>query len=240
LCLIAIYFAGEKRDMASAVALALATGLKPQLGFWILFFYFLRLRWALVAGAILSLTTLVGIAIFRSATGLSTLMATYKDDLRYWFGPGGPNDFTAANPLHFQLVNVQVIFWQLFHDHTLANVLAIVVFVISFAALGYAVARGRVGSETLQLTTLIGLIRGFLPQRDGCNDPVASPWLGAERHLTRSAVFEKIRDFLVASSFPSRPLISYSNRDSRRGWHFIFVVMEPADRSQLRLVPAFA
>jgi hypothetical protein len=208
LCLIAIYFAGEKRDMASAVALALAAGLKPQLGFWILFFYFLRLRWALVGGAILSLTTLVGIAISRVATRWPTLMTTYKDDLRYWFGPGGPNDFTAANPLHFQLVNAQVIFWQLLHDHMLANVLAIALFVTGFVVLGYASARKRIDSEALLLTALIGL--SFVAFYHSVTDVTIlllvlswalSDTLPGARSLKRLALFSLLLLFLPVHSF---------------------------------------
>ena len=208
LCLIAIYFAGEKRDMSSAVTLALATGLKPQLGFWILFFYFLRLRWALVGGAILSLTTLTGIAISRVAASLPTLMTAYKEDLHYWFGPGGPNDFTAANPLHFQLVNVQVIFWQLLHDYTLANVLAIVLFVTGFVVLGYAVARKRIGSETLLLTALIGL--SFVAFYHSVTDVtillLVLSWALSDtspgaRSLKRLALFSLLLLFLPVHSF---------------------------------------
>lgn len=157
LCLLGIYLVRAERDVASAIILAIAIGLKPQLGLWILFFYFLRLRWTLVVVAILSLLTLGGVAVSCVGAGLPTLMATYKDDLRYWFGPGGPNDFTVANPLHFQLVNAQVIFWQLLHDHMLANMLSIVLFVIGFVVLGYAAARKRIDSEILLLTALIAL-----------------------------------------------------------------------------------
>jgi hypothetical protein len=157
LCLLGIYFAGAQHDVAAALGLALAAGLKPQLGFWILLFYFFRRCWLVIGCTAVVLIALAVAAISRVAAPLPWLMATYKDDLRYWFGPGGPNDFTAANPLHFQLVNSQVIFWQMLHDSTVANRLAVVLFAAGFAVLVYAATRKQIGSEVLLLTALTGL-----------------------------------------------------------------------------------
>ncbi len=157
LCLIGIYFAKQNQDVASGIMLAAATGLKPQLGFWILLFYLLRGRWRLAGSALLGLLALAAAALSQLATHLPEVIATYREDLRYSFGVGGSADFSVANPLRFQLVNAQVILWQIVHARGLADVLAFSLFAIGLGALAYAVFRTGVHSEPLVLTALVGL-----------------------------------------------------------------------------------
>jgi len=157
LCLLAVYFANGGTDLSAGVLLAIATGLKPQLGIWILFFYFVQLRWRLVLIGASGFATLLAVAFARVPVSLHTLVLDFRDDLHYWFGAGGPNDFTAGNPLRFQLVNIQVIFWQWLPGRMAANLLAHALFVFGLAVWIWAVVRRPLRSPSLALTSLLGL-----------------------------------------------------------------------------------
>jgi hypothetical protein len=156
-CLLAVHLANNSGDLSAGLLLAIATGLKPQLGFWILVFYLVQLRWRVVATGFFGFAALLIAAYARIPLPLSTLLASYRDDLHYWFGPAGPNDFRAGNPLRFQLVNSQVIFWQWFHSATIANIVAHALFALGLAIWMWAVTRGRLRSPSLALTALLAL-----------------------------------------------------------------------------------
>ena len=155
ICLLAVHMADESCDISAGILLAFATGLKPQLGVWILFFYFVQLRWAVVVSGVLGFATLLAVACARIPVSLHTLFINYREDLHYWFGPGGPNDFTAGNSLRFQLVNVQVIFWQWLHSSVTANALAATLFIAGLVIWIWAMRRRRLGS--LGLASLLAL-----------------------------------------------------------------------------------
>jgi hypothetical protein len=155
ICLLSVYMADESCDVSTGILLAFATGLKPQLGVWILFFYFVQRRWAIVVSGVLGFTMLLAVACARIPVSIYTLFINYRDDLHYWFGPGGPNDFTAGNSLRFQLVNLQVIFWQCLHSSVAANAIADTLFIAGLVVWIWAMRRGRLG--TLGLASLLAL-----------------------------------------------------------------------------------
>ena len=156
-CLLAVHLADESRDLEAGLLLAIATGLKPQLGVWILIFYLIQRRWCLVATGFSGFATLLAVAFARIPLSLRSLFLYYRDDLHYWFGPGGPNDFTAVNPLRFQLVNIQVVFWQWFHAGLAANILAYALFIFGLLVWTWSVMRGRSCPPSLALTALLAL-----------------------------------------------------------------------------------
>jgi hypothetical protein len=157
ICLLAVHFADESRDLSAGILLAIATGLKPQLGFWILAFYLVQLRWTVVAAGVSGFATTLAVACARFPQSLRAVFLDYRDDLHYWFGPGGPNDFTAGNPLRFQLVNLQVVLWQWFEGRAAANIIAGAFFLVGLAVWTWTIMRGRVGSPLLSLTALLAL-----------------------------------------------------------------------------------
>jgi hypothetical protein len=49
---------------------------------------------------------------------------SYRDNLHYFQAVGGVNDFTTANPIRFDLLNLQVILYFLFRDYRTVNLIA--------------------------------------------------------------------------------------------------------------------
>ena len=88
--------------------------------------------------------------------------------MNYWFGPGGQNDFTAANPFRLPLVNLQVVLYPLVHSSITANLLAHVIFISGMVVWAFVVFRGRVQSETLAISSLLAL--SFLSVYHRVND----------------------------------------------------------------------
>src|SRR5208283_2600485 len=147
-------------DLEAGVLLGVATCLKPHLGIWLFAFYMLRRKWRLVAAGSLSGILLLGTALARIGVPAHVLLANYSANLHHWFRPGGENDFSLANPLRFELSNLQVVLdpWLGYKG---ANTVA-----FGLAALGlglwiYGVLRNPRGSNALAVSSLLAL--SFLP-----------------------------------------------------------------------------
>jgi hypothetical protein len=188
-CFLAVYLATAGHDAAAGIMLAVATGLKPQLGIWIFVFYLLRRRWQLAQAGLLAGVALFVTAVVRIPLSLTALVANYRENLNYWFGPGGQNDFTTANPFRLPLVNLQVVLYPLVRSSISANLLAHAISISGMVVWAYFVFRGRVRSETLAISSLLAL--SFLSVYHRVNDAgiltLALCWaLGRVDHQLRS------------------------------------------------------
>jgi glycosyl transferase family 87 len=168
LCLLALYLAGRGHDMASGAILAIATCLKPHFGLWILAYYLVQRRWRVVATSVLVGVVLAVVAVARIPLTLPALVAGYRGNLHYWFGPGGENDFTTANPSRFPLVNLQTALYPFVHSAVAANALAYAIFILGAVIWVYAVLRGRLRSDALAISSLLAL--SFLSVYHRVND----------------------------------------------------------------------
>src|ERR1035437_9637077 len=157
LCVWAVYLASTGKEIAAGVALAVSIGLKPQLGFWILLFYLLQRRWRLFVTVALIGIVLLGIALVRVPMPVASIFRSYAENLHYWFGPGEQNDFTAANPLRFQLINAQVVLYPLVRTVSRANVLSWALWLSGSAVWFWVFLRADGESGTLALTSLLAL-----------------------------------------------------------------------------------
>ena len=160
LCALAVYLASRDGDLWAGVLLGVATCLKPHLGIWLFAFYLLRRKWQLVAAGSVSGLLLLAGSFARIGLPVNTLLANYQTNLHHWFRSGGENDFSLANPLRFQLANLQVVLDPLLgYDGAYA-----VAFVLAALGIGiwiYAVRRNPECSTALALSSLLALT--FLP-----------------------------------------------------------------------------
>jgi hypothetical protein len=157
LCIWAVYAATKGWDIASGVALAVSIGLKPQLGFWILLFYLLQRRWRIFTTVTLIGILLLAIALLRIPVPLPAIFQNYTENLHYWFGRGGQNDFTPANPLRFQLMNAQVVLYPLLRSVLRANIAAWALWLVGIGIWFRAFLRARGVSGSLALSSLLAL-----------------------------------------------------------------------------------
>jgi len=157
LCGIAVYLATKERSYHAGTVLAAAACLKPQLGIWLIIFYIARKQWKLVATSVSVGFVIASIALARIPLSAVDLWSNYTGNLHHWFGTGGQNDFTPANPLHFQLVNVQVVFYQLLHSTVWANLAAWTCFFVGVIIWGWNGSRSNFSPQPLVLASLLAL-----------------------------------------------------------------------------------
>ena len=154
-----VWAADRDRDWLAGLLFAVATCLKPQLGAWFLVYFLLRQRWRVIGMAAATGAGLSAVALAVMPLSFSALLANYGSNVAYWFGRGGQNDFTPANHLHYQLLNIQVLLYPLVGDAAVANRLAIAAFVLGLFAWGYALFRYQ-PPQTLAITSLMALSAG--------------------------------------------------------------------------------
>lgn len=157
LCTLAVYLASTGKQIGAGAALALSVGLKPQLGIWILLFYLLERKWRLFVTSALVGIGLLGIGIGRIPLPITGIFRNYTENLHYWFGPGGQNDFTTANPLRFQLINAQVVLYPLLRIALRTNILAWAVWLVGIAVWFWTFLRANRKPDALALASLLTL-----------------------------------------------------------------------------------
>lgn len=107
--MIAIISSRNGHYFAAAALLIPATALKPTVALPFLVYIFVRQRWRVVVPAGLGVGALLVLAQLRlTAAGVSWLPSFLRSSQKM-FGPGGIDDFSSANPLRFDLLNLQVI-----------------------------------------------------------------------------------------------------------------------------------
>jgi hypothetical protein len=151
---LAIIGVAFRSQTAGGIATGIAFCLKPQLAVWFLLFEVARKRWrrVLTAGALFGCMSLLALSRMPA-----TWLGSYRENLRYFFAIGGVNDFTTGNPVRFELLNPQVMFYYLTKNYDLANVLTWMI----TACLVIIWARRRWQSDSLQLAAII--LIGLLP-----------------------------------------------------------------------------
>lgn len=160
LCLVAVYMATKDSDLPAGILLGIAACLKPHLGIWLFGFYAFRRKWRLLAAGCITGGILLVASMVRVGLRPTPLLANYFANLRYWFGPGGENDFSLANPLRFELANFQLVLDPLL-GRSGATAGALCFGAIGLCVWIYAILRNPRYSPALALTTLIAL--SFLP-----------------------------------------------------------------------------
>jgi len=121
----AVWASSRGREILAGVLLAIAVGLKPQIGLPFCFYYLVRRRWRIpaVAGGLVVLLFVV--AIIRCVAGGTPWVDNYLYDNRILFAHGSLGDFTEGNPIRFGLINSQVAAYALLHNRDAANLAAI-------------------------------------------------------------------------------------------------------------------
>lgn len=121
LSVIAIWAARRGNEIATAVLLATAVGLKPQIGLCFLLYNLLRRRWRICGIALALLLGLTLVGLLRLEVGHTPWLANYISDNRILLETGVLGNFTAINPVRFGLINLQVALYPLLRNIALTN-----------------------------------------------------------------------------------------------------------------------
>jgi hypothetical protein len=121
-CVVGYYWVErENYPILAGIMIAIGTAAKPQIGAWVLLFYFVSRKWKLVATSLTTLAALTaGFSIWLLSHGVSWVKP-YLAMSNNFLAPGLGTDFTAANSRRFNLLNVQVILDTFFNDRSLSN-----------------------------------------------------------------------------------------------------------------------
>jgi hypothetical protein len=141
LCFLGVYLAENGSEFSCGLALGLATAFKPQLGIWVLGFYLLQFRKRVFLGALAPAAGLA-LAFVRYPVPCHALIESYRSNLHYWFAPGRLYGFTEG-ALAFHVNNTQVIFYQLLHRVSAANLAAYLLFLCGLVVWGAIVFRAH-------------------------------------------------------------------------------------------------
>jgi hypothetical protein len=123
----AVWLASKGRNVSAGVLLALSLCLKPTLAFTLLLACIVMRRWRMV-GVCVSVAALVTAgAIVRLESIGGGWWQDYRDNLSYLFGPVGAASFSNTKYARFDLLNLQLPFYELTRSVSAANLLAWVV-----------------------------------------------------------------------------------------------------------------
>ncbi len=123
----ALWAACRDHDALAGVLLAVAAGLKPQIGLPFIFYYLVRRRWRIPAIAAGVLAALAAVALIRLVPSGTPWLENYLYDNRILFAQGSLGDYTEGNPIRFGLVNLQVAAYTMLHHRAAANLTALAV-----------------------------------------------------------------------------------------------------------------
>jgi hypothetical protein len=121
LSVISIWAARRNWNVATAFCVAVAVGLKPQIGLCFLFYYFLCRRWRIFGVAFGLLACITAAGLLRLEISHAPWMANYLSDNRILLETGVLGNFTAINPTRFGLINLQVALYPLLQSSSLTN-----------------------------------------------------------------------------------------------------------------------
>jgi glycosyl transferase family 87 len=154
-CVCAISAAERQQIVLAGVLLAIAIGLKPQIGLPFLLYYLLRRRWRIAAIACATLAAFLAVAVARLAANAAPWVSNYLYDNRILFASGSLGDFTEHGPLRFGLINLQVVIYALLGNRDLANLLALAIAgILGLAWLYLLFRRPNQLSALLHLSTI--------------------------------------------------------------------------------------
>jgi|SRR5271156_375557 len=130
LSVIAIWSGRRGYDVSAAVLLAIAAGLKPQIGLCFLLYYLLRRRWRICGVGLSLLAGIAALGLLRLEIGHTPWLSNYLNDNHVLLETGVLGNFTVINPTRFGLINLQVALYPLFGSVRETNAIAMAVGVI--------------------------------------------------------------------------------------------------------------
>lgn len=152
----------------AGLLLAFAAALKPTVAVPFLICFVARRRWRALTVTLAGGLALFLIADLRMLSASVHWASSYLLNGRRMFAPGGIDDFTVANPTRFDLLNLQVVLFQIAGSTELAQVLA---WLISTGLLLYWMIRYRkeeAGLFDLAVVGTISLLPFYHRFYDGC------------------------------------------------------------------------
>jgi len=226
LCAMALLAVERKYPLAAGILIAVAVGLKPQIGLPFLAYSILRRYWRVAASALLCLLGIASIALVRLAVAGVPWVNSYAYDNKILLGYGSLGDFTEANPIRFGLINLQLLTYALSGNREIADLAALAIAaVLGLAWLFFSWRSNDDGSDLLQVGTLAVL--SLLPVYHRFYDaallifPLAWAWTalpGPLRAHARAAVALMLVFFVPGGSALEQFRHTYHIQSLQQSW----------------------
>jgi hypothetical protein len=124
LCAVAIWAARRNHDVAAGILFGLACAVKPQIGAFLVLYYLVRRRWKLFVTAFSFTVALTLVAAVYLQLRSPSWIQDYLHNATGYVTANHIDDFTAANPSRFTLINLQVPVFSMTGRSASANILA--------------------------------------------------------------------------------------------------------------------
>jgi hypothetical protein len=145
----------DQRSILTGVLFGLAICLKPQIGLPFLAYYLLRRHWRACGFAAAVVATAFMVAMTRLAMSGSPWLQNYQTDNKILLSTGILSDFTERNPIRFGLINLQVLFYAIFHHANAANASAAMISAVLFGIWIWLVLRSDSRDALLPMSALL-------------------------------------------------------------------------------------
>ncbi len=142
-CAVAILAATRRCDVAAGILFGLACSLKPHIGAGLVLYYLVRRRWQLFTTAVATTMGLFLFAVLYLWLRGASWIQDYLQNAKGFVTANSIDDFSAANPSRFSLINLQVPFFSLTGHSSSANYLAFAVGGTLLLAWLYWVVKGK-------------------------------------------------------------------------------------------------
>jgi hypothetical protein len=126
LAMLAMWASARKRDLLAGVLLALATGIKPQIGGVVLIGFAFKQRWRIVVVAGVLLLALTSLSVLRLEIAGADWRQSWLSNNAESIAPGGPNDPTAANRSRHHMINLHWPLYAIFDRAWLVNSIVLI------------------------------------------------------------------------------------------------------------------
>ncbi len=151
----AMWAAEHQNAVLAGLLLALAVGLKPQIGLPFLAYCLLRRRWRIATIASAGVAAVFTLAVVRLTVSGTPWVQNYLYDNRILFASGSLGDFSEHGPLRFGLINLQVVTYAFLGDRDPANIAAFAVAgIMGLAWLYLILRRSHQSNALLHLSTI--------------------------------------------------------------------------------------
>ena len=160
-CAAGIWAAQSRRDITAGILFAVACSLKPQIAGLFVLYYLVRRRWSLFATAFASTIGLASVAVLRLQFPNVSWVHDYVHNATGFFTANNIDDFSAANPIRFTMINLQVPLFAITGHSSSANLLAFSAGAfLMFSWLYLLIRNGKDETELLPLgaISIIGLL----------------------------------------------------------------------------------
>jgi hypothetical protein len=157
--IVAIFWLTRNRPSLAGILLTFAIALKPTIALPFLIYALIHERRARVMSSAIATGILLLCVAVIPPHGRTLWLPSFLENSQRMFAPGAIDDFSTANPLNFQLVNLQAALFPILQNRRLTDVSTALIFAILLARWLLLVNRDRhLGLLDLAILASVSLI----------------------------------------------------------------------------------